>query len=108
MAGTASDGTMVTDPNFDAVCNPTLAHPRPTPPPMPHPQRFVYGLSYSYHMSGENLEKFLLGTLDRVRERALGVLGSRSPRSLVHHALAWSHHADLPPSSLPVGNTAGP
>ena len=38
--------------------------------------RFVYGLSYGYHMSGENLAKFLLGTLDRVRERALGLLGS--------------------------------
>ena len=25
---------------------------------------FAYGLSYSYHMSGENLVKFLLGTLD--------------------------------------------
>ena len=39
-------------------------------------ERFVYGLSYSYHMSGENLVKFLVGTLDRVRERALGLLGS--------------------------------
>ena len=37
-------------------------------------------------MSGENLAKFLLGTLDRVRDRALGVLGSGSPRPLVHHA----------------------
>ena len=37
---------------------------------------FVYGLSYRYHMSGENLVKFLLGTLDRVCERALGLLGS--------------------------------
>ena len=27
------------------------------PPP---PRRFVYGLSLSYHMSGENLVKFLL------------------------------------------------
>ena len=47
-------------------------------------------------MSGENLVKFLLGTLARVRDGALGVLGSGSPRSLVHHAYAWSHHADLP------------
>ena len=54
-------------------------------------------------MSGGNLAKFLLGTLDRVRDRALGVLGSGSPRSLVHHALVWSHHADLPPGSLPAG-----
>ena len=38
--------------------------------------RFVHGLSQKYHMSGENLAKFLLGTLDRVRERALGLLGS--------------------------------
>ena len=30
--------------------------------------RFVYGLSERYHMSGENLVKFLLGTLGRVRE----------------------------------------
>ena len=30
-------------------------------------------------MSGENLVKFLLGTLDRVRDRALGMLGSGSP-----------------------------
>ena len=29
-------------------------------------------------MSGENLVKFLLGTLDRVRDRALGMLGERS------------------------------
>ena len=34
-------------------------------------------------MSGENLVKFLLGTLARVRDRALGVLGSGSPRSLL-------------------------
>ena len=59
-------------------------------------------------MSGENLVKFLLGTLDRVRDRALGMLGSGSPRSLVHHVYAWSHHADLPLGSHPVGNTAGP
>ena len=32
-------------------------------------------------MSGENLVKFLLGTLDRVRDRALGMLGAGSPRS---------------------------
>ena len=51
-------------------------------------------MSYKYRMSGESLAKFfLLGTLDRVRDRALGMLGSGSPRSLVHHALAWSHHA---------------
>ena len=43
-------------------------------------------------MSGENLAKFYLGALDRVRDRALGMLGSRSPRSLAHHAYAWSHH----------------
>ena len=30
--------------------------------------RVVYGLSKSCHMSGENLVKFHLGALDRVRE----------------------------------------
>ena len=59
-------------------------------------------------MSGENLAKFYLGALDRVRDGALGMLGSGSPRSLVHHAHALSHHADLPPGSHPAGNTAGP
>ena len=39
-------------------------------------------------MSGENLVKFLLGTLDRVRDRALGMLGSGSPRSLAHRAVS--------------------
>ena len=33
-------------------------------------------------MSGENLAKFHLGALDRVRDRALGVLGSGSPTIL--------------------------
>ena len=54
-------------------------------------------------MSGGNLAKFYLGALDRVHERALGLLGSGSPRSLAHHA-----YADLPPGSLPAGTTAGP
>ena len=39
-------------------------------------------------MSGGNLAKFHLGALDRVRDRALGMLGSGSPRSLAHHAFA--------------------
>ena len=42
-------------------------------------------------MSGENLVKFLLGTLASVRDRALGCF-ARSPKSLVRHAYAWSHH----------------
>ena len=56
--------------------------------------------------TGTLLAKFHLGALDRVRERTLGLLGSGPPSFLTHYAYAWSHHADLPPSSLPVGNTA--
>ena len=38
-------------------------------------------------MSGENLVKLYLGALDRVRDRALGMLGSGSPRSLAHRSV---------------------
>ena len=45
-------------------------------------------------MSEKNLEKFYLGALDRVRDGALGMLGSGSPRSLAHHAYAWTYSFD--------------
>ena len=52
----------------------------------------------SHRMSGENLVKFLSGTLDRVRDRTLGCF-ARWPKSLVRHAYAWSHQPCGPAKS---------
>ena len=46
-------------------------------------------------MSGENLVKFLLGTLDRVRDRALGVLGSEQYLRICLTLIATNDPGDL-------------